>query len=41
MKDDDNAVYSWPNGKVYQGSFKNGYMEGHGKLRMGNGKGEY
>jgi hypothetical protein len=23
------------------GPFKNGYMEGHGKLTMSNGKGEY
>lgn len=39
MKNGNNAVYRWANGKSYVGPFKNGYMEGHGKLSMNGGKG--
>lgn len=43
IKDDDKAIFKWANGKVYEGPFKNGYMEGMGRLYMeqGKGKGRY
>lgn len=33
------GTYTWPNGKIFTGSFKNGFMEGFGKMKMPNGKG--
>lgn len=39
LKEDDNAVYQWPNGKVYKGPFKTGYIDGVGTLTMRNGRG--
>jgi len=27
--------YWWPDGKVYSGNWKNGYMEGRGVLKKG------
>jgi hypothetical protein len=42
VKDDDRAVFRWNNGKIYEGPFRNGYMEGEGELRFENGrKGRY
>ena len=41
LKHDDNGIYKWANGKVYIVQFRNGYMEGNGKLFMPNRKGEY
>lgn len=41
IKNDNNATFKWANGKTYVGPFRNGYMEGHGRLYMQNGKGEY
>ena len=41
LKDDQNAMYTWENGKIYTGAFKQGYIHGNGNLKMKHGKGEY
>lgn len=38
-KEDRSAELKWENGKVYKGEFKDGFMDGEGKLYMKGGKG--
>jgi hypothetical protein len=38
-KEAANGKYRWANGKIYEGTFKDGYMEGQGRLTMEGKKG--
>ena len=41
LKEDDNAVYEWPNGIIYNGPFRKGFMEGLGRMKKEGGEGLY